>query len=515
MDEFVSKKIQDCINRAEDLIRSAKRVLISEDLPNISFFLSILALEEIGKAEILAMCAIFKAVGKPYDNQLKRTHDHVGKIFWALWHPRISSEHITGEQIGYYQGLARDLFKRRNLALYVDCYEGKVNGGSQSTEDIEKEEAESMIDLVQARISLAKEKDIAFIDSEPDELIEWFFMITEDDRKRNQIFGDFYLSKLKELGSVREWLGWLKDWLEKEEEAVRQVLVKEINRKAPQKGEGISNKWEITIRLQTLSHSIRPKTLKLWNDKVDSIQIAPVRSGKNEIDVKFILREDITVDSLYYAGWGMARMFVTAINIGTMGLFWWYVPRDIDRYFIKVKDLQLMHEIEMGIRPKLQLDWEKHQRAFSEQDIENTILSFIFIPSSNERNQQEPFTHYINGLAFMCKNDIYLRFEANAYFEFYKSLKKGMELYADWNPSEDYLKAFTKFMFDLKPDASDFEKYVAYGELLEKQVETPQLTLEDVAMMKALCDWYFMRQFMRMAEDRALQEIRTDDNDNS
>jgi AbiV family abortive infection protein len=44
-----------CLAHAEDLIRAARRVLVDEKLPNISYHLSVLALEEIGKSTLIIM----------------------------------------------------------------------------------------------------------------------------------------------------------------------------------------------------------------------------------------------------------------------------------------------------------------------------------------------------------------------------------------------------------------------------------------------------------------------------
>jgi len=41
----------------------------------------------------------------------------------------------------------------------------------------------------------------------------------------------------------------------------------------------------------------------------------------------------VPVQVLWYFGWGVARQFVIALYMGTMGFWWWHMPRHVDRWF--------------------------------------------------------------------------------------------------------------------------------------------------------------------------------------
>jgi len=58
----INHPIQACFGNARDLLRAAKRVLDDEKLPNVAFHLTILALEEIGKAALLGARGIAHSV---------------------------------------------------------------------------------------------------------------------------------------------------------------------------------------------------------------------------------------------------------------------------------------------------------------------------------------------------------------------------------------------------------------------------------------------------------------------
>jgi len=60
-----------------------------------------------------------------------------------------------------------------------------------------------------------------------------------------------------------------------------------------------------------------------------------VSSKKDELIIEFILRDNVPVEALWFFGWGLARHFVVALNIGTMGFWWWRMPEQISRYYVK------------------------------------------------------------------------------------------------------------------------------------------------------------------------------------
>ena len=80
-----------CLSHAEDLIRAATRILSDEKLPNISYHLAVLALEEIGKSFLIVMAhAYFTNQSEDSSwNPQKFYSDHIKKLFWAIWAPSI------------------------------------------------------------------------------------------------------------------------------------------------------------------------------------------------------------------------------------------------------------------------------------------------------------------------------------------------------------------------------------------------------------------------------------------
>ena len=83
---MVKRTIDACLSHASDLVRAAKGVLNEERLPNIAYHLAALALEEIGKADLIAMQHGYYFGDRAISWPLRHAEDHVKKLFWHFGH---------------------------------------------------------------------------------------------------------------------------------------------------------------------------------------------------------------------------------------------------------------------------------------------------------------------------------------------------------------------------------------------------------------------------------------------
>jgi AbiV family abortive infection protein len=113
MTDQTRQDVEACFGNARDLLRAAKRLLEDERLPNISFHLAVLALEEIGKAVMIGARDITRAVDGETIFIDKRLDDHVFKLFWALWTPSIARGNISREEFESVRGLAKTMHEDR------------------------------------------------------------------------------------------------------------------------------------------------------------------------------------------------------------------------------------------------------------------------------------------------------------------------------------------------------------------------------------------------------------------
>ncbi len=499
----VQASIDGCVAHAADLLTAAKTVL-AQKLPHIAYHLATLSLEEIGKAGIIGMTHIATEDGVYPSWMGKHADDHVKKLFWAIWGPSFGKNLITNEQIQEIQGLAQAIHEKRLQGLYVDIDVASQNFPKDA---VSPTDSENLIALVEARIGMAQHESPKDLNQDEKADLLWFISATDDPEKRRIILGRKSMEKLVEFGYVTLWIKWLHEQFEQADKESKEILEKELNRSREPR-DSDKDKWKLRISLRTNSHKLRGKDLRFWNQSVKWIKII-LGNQKDELLVDINLPALIPLDSLYWSGWGACRRFVCALNIGSFGYFWWYIPEQIATYADFIVDIENNARIKAERNPVLKIDWGK--MALDEKVWESVQLAVVFLPYPSEKEKHEPFNHYLTGLGFLSKTDVHMQFEPNAYDEFFKALKSGMKIYGSWDGKAAFEDAFNKFLIGLIPSFTDSErkKLLDLGNQFEKgkpQTGLLPITLSEVGEIKIICDAYFNRVFRDMANARAKKD---------
>ncbi len=158
---------------------------------------------------------------------------------------------FTKEQIEQSRGLASTLHDRRLLYLYTDP--------NNPTTQIEKGETKKLIKLTRTRLELEKlNKMTDKFEEEDIQNLTWFFQATEDTDKRKFIFGSTSIKKLEEVQNGKDWIKWMRDIFQKNEDEMRKLAEQEIKRQKPSKKEAFKPKYKIRIKIQkSSSNSIK------------------------------------------------------------------------------------------------------------------------------------------------------------------------------------------------------------------------------------------------------------------
>lgn len=490
-----------CLSHAEDLIKSANRILSDENLPHIAYHLATLAFEEIGKATLIGLVHVSDDRKDPNWNPEKFLDDHVKKLFWAFWGPSFGREKITKDQIESLQGLSKGIHEKRLEGLYVELKNEIVN---LPREAISKKEAESFLTAANARLELAKlSKYDNAVSDDKIEIMTWFLNATDDTEKRKMIMGAKSMEKLVELGSVHSWIDWLKQQFDEAEAEGLKQAKRELKRKIDDKDIEIE-KWKIKIRFFSSSHSIRPKALNWWNNISTWIKLFPVGNQKNQFIAEFTLPKSVPLQALWWAGWNAARRFIAALNIGSFGCFWWYLPDQTSKFYEKIVDIEAQKtEVRIERSPVLKLDWQRG--ALSETDLRNTALCFGNLPNNNEGDFGESLGNYMTGLAFLNKSDIHLQFESNAYELFLNAFKMAMKHYKRWDGQSPFANSFEQLCRELQISNEEKEKHIKLFSFYEKFPPSPTgITLTEVGMIKLICDAFYL---LRLREDADRKRI--------
>src|SRR5262245_2846525 len=108
-----------CRNHAKDLYGAAE-TLRQDGLPNVAYHLATLALEELGKAQLVAMRSMSKD-DEGLSWHQKQLDDHVKQLFWALWGPNLTNHRPEQKEIDSLRNLAVTIHENRLRGLYVSA----------------------------------------------------------------------------------------------------------------------------------------------------------------------------------------------------------------------------------------------------------------------------------------------------------------------------------------------------------------------------------------------------------
>lgn len=489
-DEIQIVGVTECLNNSKELLESAK-ILFENKKTNHAYHLATLALEEIGKSELVLISQLPSTKNKEAFTK-KYFDDHVKKLFWAFFGPMFGEELLTKDSIENTSGLAKEIHATRMKSLYVDVTENEVSNPQKI--DILKE-TESLIKLVEARFNLENyQKQFTVYKSNP-KLLQWFVTATDDDDKRKRILNSSSMKKLVEFGDVKEWIKWLKELFENAEKENRKFVESELNKSFDQ-NENEKPKWKIKYRLYSDSHTIKQKELNEWNKNISSIKLQAVsdKKHKQELLVEIISPESVHIKKLFHYSWMIQRTFLLAINIGSLGFFWWDIPKYRSKFYESAYDLERKTSFTMEVSPKLKIDWKKG--ALSENELKQTMVCFSQIYKIKTEDNVNPTNYYFGGLVFMGLNNLNFRSEDQSFTNFYLCFKYSLSYYKIWDGKNRYLKVFTESLMKIGFEQEDVNKFYKMGEgMLNKKYIGNKITLEEVGMMKIACDAFFINKF--------------------
>lgn len=127
-DKLLIARLEACTQHAKALLTSALAVLASGQ-HHIAYHLGVLALEEIGKRELIGVESMSedRADAVPPAWPKKHQLDHQQKLFWCFFGGSMFRFDITKEQFEGARDLSRSMHMKRLAALYVDVSEDGVS----------------------------------------------------------------------------------------------------------------------------------------------------------------------------------------------------------------------------------------------------------------------------------------------------------------------------------------------------------------------------------------------------
>lgn len=495
--DILTQAAQACVDHARALFESARTVQ-SIGHPNIAYHLAVLALEELGRRVLIVQSIVYQPTPPPA-RLGKQMQNHVKKLFWCFFDRDFFENKPTPKALDSIQMLAKKLHERRLVGLYVEQDGDELTIPSNT---IQTDECEQILELVEARLQIAvNEKLRDNITEEERSLHSWFLQSVDDLEKQQFILSSCSMAKLAELKNGQEWIHWLKSEIEKVQAESIRLTQMELERSLNSESRGEQNKWKIRIRLYSGSHTVRQKELTQWNKTVEWIKLEAVSGKKNQLFVEFILPDNIPLQALWDFALGLARCFVAALNIGTMGFWWWQLPEQIDQYYEHIEDLERKSKVQIKRSPSLKIDWGEN-RVLTAEDLARVSLCFTALPEPNEQQKHTPFNYYIGGLTFLSLNDIHWQCESYIFGNFFKCLKAMMAETGDWQEKEgSFESVLEEYVCKLFPARDeDIDKFFMLARAFEaSSTESATITLREASFAKVFCDHYFLSHFSLLA----------------
>lgn len=434
-----------CLDHAGDLVASAQRVLGNDNAyPNIAYHLAILAMEEIGKAGMLASRA---TIGAALDGKWleRRLDDHVFKLMWAMWSPSMSDGKIDPKNFDAARQFAESTHARRIAGLYVD--HTADNTSAPPREAVLLDHATSILNLAKANLALELERG-APVPDERNEELEWYLDTLSDDFGKKRLFSPPFIQKHEEFkGDTRAWIRWARDEFAKIVAEEQAHLQQELSRQAGESGEG-NPKWVMKIRLHTPSHSLRQKALNFWNSRMEAVKLKLIGNKKNELLLEMTISDGVTLDRLFDAGLSRSKLYIAMLNIGTAGFFWYELSSQAEIYYESIQDLDAPHLEPCVSRVHgLLNEWAearsngiKRQRvALEDAHLANSMMCLAAFGPMSDEDAAPIFGQYLNGLVLLSKTDLHLSVGNSARDAFLNSLRRAMLRFGDWDGNDTRL----------------------------------------------------------------------------
>lgn len=185
----------------------------------------------------------------------------------------------------------------------------------------------------------------------------------------------------------------------------------------------------------------------------------------------------------------MIYRYITGLNIGTQGFFWFDLPLQTVKYDERVIDLENNAQIEIGRPAPKRVN--RTVEPLSDTHIHWIMIAFGLLP----RDPGYTFFRYSQGLIYWAKTDIHSGFEVNAFGAFFDTFMSAMKMYGDWDGKRESAREAAIRM--LTPNITSgveetVEEIFKLAEAYHPGEPTPEVTIEQAAVMKLLTDVYFL-----------------------
>ena len=490
MDENLLHARKLCLDHAQNFIEAAEH--LGEGWPHIVYHLSLLALEEVGKASMLCTRMINhpKLDGSWIEQSLE---SHRRKLQWAVWSPMVR---IDPADFAAARDFAERAHAMRLASLYVDSKTDLTDLPPSAR--VQRKDADQALALARAR--LGDERAHGTPSGEIDDLTQWFLDTMDDPYRSRVILSKPFIAQFEAMNSdARAWASWAREEITRLDRESREILEAELARPGAPKGSA-KPRWRANATVYTPSHSLRPKVLARWNDQIEAVQL--VWSGKkDQLTLQITLHDNEPLPSLFGRLTTLAKLVVACLNIGSIGYFWFERPGFEQKMFKEVRDLELKRPMEIQRGENF---WDDGRAvALTDQHIDYAIHCMMAFAPLPEAEAQPIFEPYFNGLALIAKSDLFHRFDIVARQAFAYSLFGALRRYGGWSGKPEDIETTFHAQFEpFMPEQEHRDRMITFLKPEGDPAETPLVNLRTVKQLTDLYLIYTGRRNWRTILDR-------------
>jgi|HubBroStandDraft_1064217.scaffolds.fasta_scaffold00328_4 AbiV family abortive infection protein len=477
MDEKLLRARRLCLDQAQGFIEAAER--LGGGWPHIVYHLSLLALEEIGKASMVG-ARMINHVNLDGGWMERSLDSHRRKLQWAVWSPMVRIDPADFEAARQFAERAHAM---RLASLYVDAKADLTD--LPPSEQVRPEDAEQALSLARARLDY--ERGCGTPTGEIDDLTGWFLDTMADPDSSRLLLSKPFIAQYEAMkGDARAWAGWARDEVARLDREAREILEAELARSGAPK-ESAKPRWRANAVIYTPSHSLKSKVLARWNDQIKPVQL--LWSGKkDQFILQITLHDNEPLPSLTGRLSSLAKLVVACLNIGSIGYFWFARPGFEQEMFKDVHDLELNRPMAIGHGESF---WGNNRAvALTNEHLDSAILCMVAFALLPDAEAEPIFKPYLDGLALIAKSDIFFSFDQLARYAFVGSLAGALRHYGGWNGKpDDFEASFHEGFVPIIPDPEHRDQVLRALKPEGDPAETPLVNLRTA---KQLADLYLI-----------------------
>lgn len=480
-----------CVINAERHLRAATSILENEELPHIAYHLATLALEELGKATLYFGAKALNST-LAIDRAERKFDDHITKLTLGLWNPFIPGRPIDPKDFDDARLLAKTIHGKRLEGLYValpkDLDRAELPGSS-----IQQSDAAALISVVRERLNREKgrKNSEATMDAKD---FSWFRDAVADPELSRYVFSSKSITKLAAFDNDPwQWLPWLREEVKSLDEECADLLKRETSRDRSSRKQS-KERWRVRLRIASNTHSVRPKIFGAWNKVNSSITFHAIQDRKDQFFADLVFTDAVPITALWNTSFLRARELIVALNVGTVGLFWWHFPPHSTRFYEEIIDLENDKRFQLDLSVASATDLKLHRGALCEADLARASQFLKKLRSFPPKDRMTILVWYYEALVSLGKSDIHGALLPTAAAYFATAFLKAMRLTGVWNGDKGLQTSSAREALAGLVDAENIQSLLDIFSKLDECETEPRVlktvTPEWVSRAKIMCDLY-------------------------